>query len=711
MREKEAPINDSRRRDARRRACEELSKALGADDGLSTARRLLVATAAATPAGDSASPPPPGPRPISIWRPLSRAGELVFERPEPLPLGDHYAARRRIRAAKEAGRRRVAFFGESAAAGYLYAPHVTPAAVLETQLALLGGGWEVVDLARTNETLGGLVRTVESSLQLDPDLLVIFAGNNWNLLETPEISPWVPSVEARQRYARALADGGLAGPAVLAARELARTAKGALDAVAELAGRARIPVVAVVPEVNLADWESRQPVPWLPGGGTAEWYELYRGALRCLAGERWTAAIALAGKMRRLDGGSLGTTYRILARAETGRGRPAEARWACRAEVDHTSYATLAFLDAPRATSDAQDVLRRAADRHGWAVVDLPSVFAERETVPGRRFFLDYCHLTSEGIRTAMAAVASEIAGRLAGREVERGAFERVDVPVSGAAEATARFGAAVHGAHRLLTLDGERPILEHWCREALAASPGIADAMLDLVAARSSPCPAVLTASQELNLSRPYRLLLQHGWRWDFLDVELVETVCRVLEEAGRPVRGEVERLAAERLSGTRTDLARPPWLWEPLERFYPEVMDFADVDQWGVLRAPWPASSFCLVARGDQDVDLELTARLPAIEGFASRTGAAVVRVGGREVERIPLGEAWTRRRFRVSELRPGFNRVTVEWPSLPPAGDEAMCSILRDLEMGRGAAIHPVFGEIASLIRHPSSRARAS
>ena len=105
-------------------------------------------------------------------------------------------------------------FGESAAAGYLYAPHLTPARVLESQLENLGGegAFEVIDLARVNECLGPLVDTVSSSLQINPDLLVIFAGNNWNLLETPEVSPYAPSVTARQGYATALRSAGLAGP-------------------------------------------------------------------------------------------------------------------------------------------------------------------------------------------------------------------------------------------------------------------------------------------------------------------------------------------------------------------------------------------------------------------------------------------------------------------------------------------------------------------
>src|SRR3954452_25139562 len=111
------------------------------------------------------------PRPISIWLPREKDGEQVFERPDPGPLGDHYATRKVI-PAKQA-RQRICFFGESAAAGYLYAPHLTPARVLEDHLRHLAGpgAFEVVDLARTNEPLQPLVATVEAAMQLAPDLL------------------------------------------------------------------------------------------------------------------------------------------------------------------------------------------------------------------------------------------------------------------------------------------------------------------------------------------------------------------------------------------------------------------------------------------------------------------------------------------------------------------------------------------------------------
>ncbi|HEX2253889.1 MAG TPA: hypothetical protein VHQ65_11535, partial [Thermoanaerobaculia bacterium] len=167
------------------------------------------------PGGPAAAPDPAAetPRPISIWHPERRDGETAWVRPAPQPLGDHYAAARELTARRPGGPRRLCFFGESAAAGYLYAPHLTPARVLEAQLATLAGPgrWEVVDLARTNERLATLAATVEASLQLQPDLLVIYAGNNWTLLETPELSPFAPSVTSRQRLAAALREGGAEG--------------------------------------------------------------------------------------------------------------------------------------------------------------------------------------------------------------------------------------------------------------------------------------------------------------------------------------------------------------------------------------------------------------------------------------------------------------------------------------------------------------------
>lgn len=660
---------------------ERLADLLATPEGLRTARLLQAAGMLAPPPSlPSQAPPPRRPEPVSIWAPQEVDGEPAFVRPDPLPLGDHYAARKVLRPKKSELPLRVAFFGESVAAGYLYAPHLTPAGVLEAQLRALGGeeNFEVVDLARTNETLPSLGATIRASLQIQPDVLVLFVGNNWNLLETPEVSPYVPSVLARQRYAAALREG-LEGPIRKAEEELSLVAEGTFELIALIATAVGIPVIVVVPEVNLADWETRQPVVRLPGDGVARWHSLYGSAEA----------------MKELDGGSCPTTWRFLARGRMAAGDLEGARDACISEIDSARYATLGFLSAPQATTLARETLRGLARRHGFACVDLREIFARHtgSPLPGRRLFLDYCHLTSEGIQVAMAAVAAEVF-HLSGMP-QTG--EALPAPsISPEAEATARLGAAVHSAHRLLTVGPKREILEHWVEAALEADPGVESAMLDLLEARCSPGPAVLTAAQQLNLASPYRLLLQHGWKWDHLDADLIEVLVDVLERRGRPVRDKVTRMLLEH-HGVRPegiDLADPFYHWEPLERFYPEVMDLQDLARRATYRSPWPVSSFCLIAdRADRDIELELTAR--------GTPGEIAVEVNGTPAGTFPLGERWTRGTLRVPVARPGLNRLTLRWPDPPPVEGDPFGPAIERLEIGLAADLHPVFGEVFSLV----------
>src|SRR4051812_27597946 len=545
-----------------------LAELLATPEGLRTARLLQAAGLLGNAPAPEPRPLPRLPEPISIWQPQEIDGETVWVRPDPQPLGDHFAATKVLRRKQAELPLRVAFFGESVAAGYLYAPHVTPAQVLERHLQAIGGEnhFEVIDLARTNETLGGLAETVRTSLQINPDVLVLFAGNNWNLLETPEVSPYAPSVLARQRYGRALREQGIEGPIQRAEERLRERANATFSVISEIAWAVRIPVVLVIPEINLIDWETRQPPVWLPGDGTARWYELYAKAIENLDRKDFRAAIETTKELVDLDACS--SAWRLLARAHLGLGDHEAARQACLAEIDAARYATLAILSAPQITTQARDLLREAAHRHAFIPVDLRDAFTEYtaahtgSSLPDRRLFLDYCHLTLEGIHVAMAAVAAEVLN-LSGmieQDVDwRSLLPGLPAPeISPEAEATARLGAAIHTAHRLLPVGPKGPILEHWLAAALDASPGVEEAMLDLAEARCAPGPAVLTAAQQRNLVSPYRLLFQHGWRWDFLDADLLEAIQAVLERRGRPIRERLARLLLRHhgISAAGTDL-----------------------------------------------------------------------------------------------------------------------------------------------------------
>jgi hypothetical protein len=772
-------------------ACRKLARLLGTPDGARAARAAqragtlrLPAPALCLPAAGAAGEDtrtPGQPRPISIWQPRGTGAELVFVRPEPLPLGDHFAARREIRPKQAPLPLRVCLFGESTAAGYLYAPHITPASVLEAQLRAVAGegAAEVIDLARTNETLGSLAATLESAVQIQPDVVVIFAGNNWNLLETPEISPYAPSVAARQRYAEAWRHGGPdgaaghgglagpAGPAALAAGRLREIVAAAFDRIALIARAIGVPVVLVVPEVSLAGWESRQPVAWMPdpvpagnGGGTQQrlprssalglWYRLLAAGRRQLEHSAWAAAARTAEEMIELDGGGNPTSWRMLARARGGAGDEGAAAAAARAEIDAAAYPNLAFLGAPQATSLAMDLLRRAARRHGFTAVDLPAVFAAHTSspLPGRRMFLDYCHLTAEGIEVAMAAVACEVLrlagmdGRAAGTEAVAAGPAAASVGAARAApaagelgwrellrrlprlrvppgvEALACLGAAVHGSHRLLAVGAKAPFLESWCDAALAASPGIESAMLDLVAARAAPLPAVLTPAQGRNLAAEHPLGLAHGWRWDHVDAEVIGAIVASLERHGRPAAGaEADSLLAARrgIRAAGTDLLAPPYyLWEPLERFYPEVMSFEDLSRRATLRSPWPETSLCLICDGARDVAVEITARQPLPPSpdpgerlrSPSRGRRLLLSVNGSPAAALPLRGSWSRPAALLPRhlLRPGRNRLTLAWPLPAVPGDAALAAALARLDEGIAADLHPVFGELYSVVATP-------
>ncbi len=585
-------------------------------------------------------------RPIGIWHPTRLDGKPAWVRPEPGPFPDHYATRRVLKLERNRPNR-VCFFGESAAAGYLLAPEVTPAQVLEMRL---GPEWEVVDLARTNERIGSLLETLEASLQLEPDILVVFTGNNWNLLETPQWSPLFPRPAARQRFAETVQARGLAGPVEEARSVVSERAARLFRAITAT----RIRTVVVIPEVNLADWTTRDPIPWLPEGVPAvnRWHALLARAEGALAQGRPARAREGARALLALDGGVSPTGFDLLSQAALRLGRVEEATLAARAGADSAHAPLLAQLAAPRARPFDQELLVKGSRRAGCEVVDLRETFAGRfGSCVGRGAFYDYCHLTPEGVDAAMTAVALRVGGE--------STSEPLRVPR--AIEARAALGAAIHGAHRGAGGD----IIRYWLERALEGSPETLTRLHDLVEARISASPAVFTAGQ----FRDAPLSPQEGWRWPHLDAEILHAASglrdiRVLPDS--PGQSRIE-------------------LWNPLERFLPDVLEHRDDHGRSVVRAPWPRTDLALLAFGPCTVELVLRGRgRVGLFGWGHRLGTAT------------LEGTWTRWAVAL-DVEPGLHRLTLRWPLPRPGQSPGLAEALQDLGEGFEHPIHPVFGEI--------------
>lgn len=475
-----------------------------------------------------------------------------------------------------------------------------------------------------------------------------------------------------------------------------------------MAASKRIPVVLVIPEVNLADWENRQPVAWLPESGTRLWYEHYERWMKFLQQGAWVEAAREAHEMIRLDGYTCPTSQRMLARAHLEGGDLEEAKRACRAELDANQYATLGFLGAPQATPMVQGILERGAALFGFSTVDLRRNFQRfsPDQLPGRDLFLDYCHLTARGMHVAIAGVTAEVV-RLLSRMSRQLEWEEVarTVPfpeIDPRAESATFLGAAIHNAHRLLTVGRKTDIIEHWCERALQASASAEDAMANLVAIRLDP-------GQELhrghlrNLQSSCQLGFQHGLRYEHLDCDLIQAFEAVLKRTGNS--DAVANLLGRQPGGSlNVDLACPRNLWEPLERFYPEVIASQDPPELAYYRSPWPASSFALFCCGSSDVELAITARLPApSEESCAVRGCIDVEVNGCRTATLSLTNHWKKVTLSLSRehLVPGLNKLTFNWPLPQWRGEEALDRAIRRLQRGLQADIHPVFGEVAEII----------
>src|SRR5947209_7775897 len=258
---------------------------------------------------------------VGVWEATTDNGERVFVRQqtnEPLHL---WANVQRI--PPKRNKRRVVLVGESVARGYLYDPHYNPATALQEILCAASGSpcVEAIDLARTDLSLEELEKLVQESLALEPDVLVVFAGNNWHPLAAP-------TAEELADLGAALREGG-SWRAVRDYLEARLTAKietlfRSLGGIVKDIG---VPVVFVLPEFNLPDWRSECEGPlMLDADATALWLKTLAEAKELLAGDEWRRAEASGWRLMELDGGTIAAGPNLIAEVGRRQGETDKAR-------------------------------------------------------------------------------------------------------------------------------------------------------------------------------------------------------------------------------------------------------------------------------------------------------------------------------------------------------------------------------------------------
>jgi len=343
---------------------------------------------------------------------------------------------------KPAGAVRVFVLGSSAAQGDPE-PAFGLARVLEVLLAdrYPGVELEVVNAAATAVNSHYVYQAARGCLGLEPDLLVVYAGNNevvgpfgaGTVLSAQ--APPLPLVRAQVAVQRTRT-GQLAGRTVrAAARALGRgTSPGVwhgmemfldrqvarddprlartyhnyernLVDLCRIARGAGVPVLLSTVAVNLRSCGpfGSARLGALSAASRSRWDSAYAEARQLEAAGRWQDAALRLREAVALDAGHAESVYR-LGRCELRLGRLEDAR-------RHLGLArdldTLRF----RADSRTNAIVREVARREGTMLVDAEQALAAQspDGLPGEETFLDHVHLTFDGNYRLAAALLDPV--------------------------------------------------------------------------------------------------------------------------------------------------------------------------------------------------------------------------------------------------------------------------------------------------------------
>ena len=635
---------------------------------------------------------------IGIWRRETSAKDSGFVRRVKREDDSFYWAKQE-RIGPKRRRWRVVFLGESVARGFLYDPHFTPAAALEGMLrSELGSEVDVVDLARSNLDMAGLRAMIGQSLALKPDLIVIFAGNNWHRHFTDVDVPYADALLRR--------DGAPAVKAFLegrAQREIRLMGKQVNDLLEQRSG---LQVIWVVPEFNLLDWADPPLVaPLLPKDANRRWLDLDEQSAQAWRDGDTATAANLARQMVELDGGASAIPLRLLAQCSQAAGELDEARRYLEMCRDADAWDP-SFAYTPRATAAIQCALREIASAPRNILVDAPGVLRRHleGDVPGRRIFLDYCHLTSEGINVVMAAVASEAIAALAGKRVAPDTLMAGAAPLQAKIEGKVSILAAVHNAHFYQGFE----IVNYWCKRAVELWPESVEVMVRYLDFLTRRAPHHLTSRSILQLLERDDLgmaeYLFHGYR-PRLDLVLATAIVNSLGAVGADIAERNFALGIRerslRPSGTElNDFYYSSQLAGPAERAW-TTRAFVNNrrSHAAYSSALWKRSKFVFIGERGRAVGLKLTYRIPQ---SSAPNGEIAIDIGGHRVAEAVAEHTW--RTIEISIPGPcvvdGLNEITLTWPSAEDPSNDPLGQVADALVARRMPRFHRVFGEIHSL-----------
>jgi hypothetical protein len=547
---------------------------------------------------------------------------------------------------------------------------------------------EIIDLAQSNCDPLWLSAVAFSTKLLEVDAIVVFAGNNWRGAPLANISAEHFAVDGEllttDRGFKELLDRHRRRLDSLAAQTITQLSLAAADA--------GVPLILLVPEVNVADWTTcpvgTLDLPLMCGADTVQWIAAYRRACAAMQRGATREAEQFAQEAVEKDGATSAASLDLLSRAQLHQGHNREAVETRRRSRD----LTLCYLDGTRPVpgvfSNVVETIRRVGCEVGATIIDLPQIFAEYYAgdEPGRRLFLDYCHLTPAGIRIAMAATAQTLTHMLGGNSTDLAELIQKAPSPSAEQEGWAHLLAAVHNAHWGQDLE----ICTYHIKRAIECHPPLQTSAVPQLydAFRRAAPPPLLSSFDDLVRNEIAAVYLL-GYGITFRTVGLVNEfrLLTSLRAAVPSLENESADPDSQLGHVSEIDLLSSHWA------------ELTDGNRWfnRAFTAAYALDSvFPLVCDRSRPLLIKLTCRVPG----AREIGNVVIELNGQVIGSVAAQDKWVAGDCTAesSLVTPGLNQLMLRWPNVDR--DDLRPALRRNFDTGQPIDLRTHFGEVHDL-----------
>ncbi|QXV63881.1 hypothetical protein INP83_12280 [Mucilaginibacter sp. 21P] len=629
---------------------------------------MMSSSAPAEPHAEEAGPFVPG-QSVGIWKSEDINGQRRFVRESKNKIASLWASVPVIPPKSE--RKRVVLLGESVARGYLFDPHFNPALCLQ-QIVNKSNfiDAEIVDLARVSIEMPELTQLTRDCLALKPDVIVVFAGNNWfasylNISSSNELAE-INALINEHSKADVAGVRFLNNDVFNAIRQnvedkLATLAAEYITLLSEIARANQIPVIVVIPEFNLLDWKSTEMeriLFRLSAEDLDKWLNAKWQAEQAIERADNEALKAAANVMIATDG-SHPLGYELLAQYYLNNNDNAGARLNLEKARDTSLFCRSS--GQARIYKVIQNKIIATAAETNLAVINLVDFFDRHfeGQLPGRNIFLDYCHLNDAGIILTMKQVAKKLLTAL-NIKADENLIDELEIDVDSDVKAIAYLCAAVHNAHYG---QGDE-IIGYLVREANECSHISRDIFKKYADFSSRKIDTVLCKSHQdliegeliTQYERGSGFISKRGKK--LLDLSLVDAMIATLKDAAIDIGEEITdlRMSEHSPASGPVDLLTPFYNTTSYDTY------FGKEKPYYVARGT--TSDFCLLADSYNSLNLKITYRMP--ETLAAGQAVQVL-VNGNPLRILAVTNSWHTVDFEVpaSMLVKGVNSIKLIWP----------------------------------------------